>query len=78
MNIYFLKNGYWISGLCMIYLLYTLNLSWLKYAILLINMGVFTYFLAIRSIAFGIHKTLESLAQLDVQKQEQEDKNRYN
>jgi hypothetical protein len=78
MNIYFLKNGYWISGLCMIYLLYTLNISWLKYAILLINMGVFTYFLAIRSIAFGIHKTLESLAQLDVQKQEQEDKNRYN
>jgi|688.fasta_scaffold17603_8 hypothetical protein len=78
MNIYFLKNGYWISGLCMIYLLYTLNLSWLKYAILLINMGVFTYFLAVRSIAFGIHKTLESLAQLDVQKQEQEDKNRYN
>ena len=78
MNIYFLKNGYWISGLCMIYLLYTLNLSWAKYAILLINMGVFTYFLAIRSIAFGIHKTLESLAQLDVQKQEQEDKNRYN
>jgi hypothetical protein len=78
MNIYFLKNGYWISGLCMIYLLYTLNISWLKYAILLINMGVFTYFLAVRSIAFGIHKTLESLAQLDVQKQEQEDKNRYN
>jgi len=78
MNIYFLKNGYWISGLCMIYLLYTLNLSWLKYAILLINMGVFTYFLAVRSIAFGIHKTLESLAQLDVQKQEQEDKNRCN
>jgi len=78
MNIYFLKNGYWISGLCMIYLLYTLNLSWAKYAILLINMGVFTYFLAIRSVAFGIHKTLESLAQLDVQKQEQEDKNRYN
>jgi hypothetical protein len=78
MNIYFLKNGYWISGLCMIYLLYTLNLSWVKYAILLINMGVFTYFLAIRSVAFGIHKTLESLAQLDVQKQEQEDKNRYN
>jgi hypothetical protein len=62
----------------MIYLLYTLNISWLKYAILLINMGVFTYFLAVRSIAFGIHKTLESLAQLDVQKQEQEDKNRYN
>jgi len=75
---YFLKNGYWISSLCVLYLLYTLDLSWQKYVILLVNMGVFAYFVAIRSIAFGIHRTLEIMVKIDMKKQEDEDKNRHN
>ena len=75
---YFLKNGYWISSLCVLYLLYTLDLSWQKYVILLVNMGVFAYFVAIRSIAFGIHKTIETMVKIDMKKQEDEDKNRHN
>ena len=78
MTKYFLKNGYWISFLCILYLLYTLDLNWQKYIIFLINIGVFAYFLSIRSIAFGIRKTIETLTLIDTQKQEDEDKIRYN
>jgi len=75
---YFLKNGYWISSLCVLCLLYILDISWQKCAILLMNMGVFAYFVAIRSITFGIHKTIETMVKIDMKKQEDEDKNRHN
>lgn len=78
MTKYFLKNGYWIAGICVLYLLYTLELNWQKNAILLINIGVFAYFLAIRSIAFGIHKTIQTIVQIEIKKQKDEDKNRFN
>jgi len=78
MTKYFLKNGYWISFICVLYLLYTLNLSWQKYVIFLINIGVFAYFLAIRSIAFGIRKTVETITQIEIKKQEDEDKIKFN
>jgi hypothetical protein len=42
------------------------------------NMGVFAYFVAIRSITFGIHKTIETMVKIDMKKQEDEDKNRHN
>ena len=78
MTKYFLKNGYWISFLCILYMLYTLDLNWQKYIIFLINIGVFAYFLSIRSIAFGIRKTIETLVKIDMKKQEQDDKIKLN
>jgi len=78
MTKYFLKNGYWICGLCILYMLYTLDLSWQKYLIFLINIGVFAYFLSIRSIAFGIRKTIETITQIEIKKQEDEDKIKFN
>lgn len=55
-----------------------MNLSWQKYVIFLINIGVFAYFLAIRSIAFGIRKTVETITQIEIKKQEDEDKIKFN
>ena len=60
------------------YLLYTLNIDWIKYALLLVNMGIFAYFVSIRSVAFGIRKTMEMFAISETKKQKDEDKIRLN